>query len=153
MIPHPSPTYIKKQTRFKTLLSSERTADEGDERKRLDKYLETAFAKAFDLSPDRGKVATRFFWRHKERLFDREDNFFDHPSYYRRGDNFVIVGQPYQLDAEAFKQWTRRVGASGTVASQWGFWNPGEAGLVIAEFTPEAKAAADKRLQKERVNL
>jgi hypothetical protein len=146
-IPTPSANFLKKQRRFKTLITGPLTGEEREERReerrQVGQFLQSEFAKAFELDVDTGKAADRFYHRN-EKLFSIDSFDFEHRSFYRRGYNLVVVAQPYGLYGPEFKNWARGAGALGTIASEWGHWNPGTAGLILAEFTPEAKVAIDQ---------
>src|SRR5688572_27532093 len=147
-IPSPSATFLKKQRRFKALITGPLTREEREERReerlQVGQFLQSEFAKAFELDVDTGQAADRFYHRNVK-LFSVDSFDFEHRSFYRRGYNMVVVAQPYGLHAPEFKKWARNAGALGTIASEWGHWNPGSAGLILAEFTPEAKVAIDQK--------
>jgi hypothetical protein len=133
-VPKPSPSFIKKRDRLKSLMVAQ-SPSTATERRKLEAELRAEFIRAFDLEPDKGCAGMRFYDRH-QKLFNA--GFWDHQDWFRRGPNLVVVGQPYGFDRGEFIQWLDQTGADGADASEWSFHYPGQTRLLIAEFTPEA---------------
>ena len=102
---------------------------------------------AFSLLPDRMRTAYKLHMRFINTKFVPKKKIFDHIDYFHRGENLVIVSQPYDLDEVELKRWAAEYGASYTIAYEWGYYYPGHASLFFVEFTPSAKARFDKRLR------
>jgi hypothetical protein len=115
------------------------------ERSFFEDFLMEKFQKAFNLSPDRLKLAYKLYTRLQSSDYGSELPRFDHLNFFRRGENLVIVSQPYDLDETKLSAWCKEVGASYQIANEWGFYYPGHALLFIVEFDPQAKAAFEKR--------
>lgn len=108
--------------------------------------LRKKFEKALGLQPDKLKVAQRLLDRLLNTRLAPQGNLFDHTTFYRCRLNLVIVAQPYGIDEAELTRWAADSKAKVTVSSEWGHYFPGQATLVIVEFTPQAKANLDKRL-------
>ena len=152
--PKPDKAYREMAERHRALRKAETPKDRDAQREQakelreIQEALRDKFQHAFGFSPDRLRLTERLYRRfyHTELRPSRE--IFDHKDYFRRGANFVIVSQPYGRDDAELLRWTEMVGATFVVAEEWGYYYPGRATLYFVEFTPEAKAAFDKRLRK-----
>lgn len=108
-------------------------------KKELEKFVRSEFAEEFGL-----KKSTR-----PARLAERLDDYFmrltkeylDHCSYWMRGENQVIVSQPYMpTDAikEGLAEFVSKAGCILTFAPQYAWHAPGYVNCFLLEFPPAA---------------
>lgn len=109
--------------------------ENGERQARLVKCLRRDFMTAFGLTDDVGRTTERLY-RRLRRAGGADYPTFDHVSFYRRGPNLFIVGQPYCLDEEKLRQWCERHKASYTIIHEWAHYYPGYATCFYVEFTP-----------------
>jgi hypothetical protein len=147
-IPKPDTEFLMAATQLAKILNDKHASSRWRERKPLAELLRKKFEKAFGLQPDKLRVAQRLLDRFTNTELAPRDRLFDHTSFYRRGMNLVIVAQSYGIDEVELTRWVADSKAKVTVASEWGHYFPGQAALVLVEFTPRAKANLDKRLAK-----
>lgn len=147
-IPKPDHEFVTTARQLSGILNDKNASSRWRERKPLAELLRKKFEQAFGLQPDKLRVAQRLL----DRLINTElaprSRLFDHTTFYRRGLNLVIVTQPYGIDEAELARWAADSKAKVTVASEWGHYFPGQAALVLVEFTPLAKTNFDKRLAK-----
>lgn len=145
-IPKPDDQYLKTGRRLKEVFGNN---EHFEERVALKETLRNEFTKAFELSQDRLRVSERFFNRFINSNFRPKTPIFDHKDFFRRNENFVIVSQPYGIDEFELSRWTQESNASFVIANEWGYYYPGKAKLFFVEFTPQAKAKMDKRINQK----
>ena len=145
----PTTQYLEIAGQLATLIERGwQVGESQNDKKRLQATLRTAFMRGFGLEPDHLKKAWRLYYRFCNTPLAPRSLIFDHQEFFQRGDNLVIVSQPYGLDLIELKRWASDIGASYTIADEWAYYYPGKAGLFLVDFTPQAKAALDKRLRR-----
>lgn len=146
--PKPNKTFLKTAKAITELLDAGEGSKHSVELKRWRTLLQKEFEKTFNLLPDKRKLAQNFYYRFVNTKLSPKKKIFDHLDYFQRGDNLVIVSQPYDVEEAELKRWTSDCGASHTIAGEWGYYYPGKASLLLIEFTPQAKADVDSRIRK-----
>jgi hypothetical protein len=142
--PKPDKKFLETAKLLQELLESRETPKHSDKRTRFENLLKKKFVEAFDLLPDRRKLACNLYYRFVNTEFAPKEKLFDHKDFFQRGENLVIVSQPYGIDENELSRWTKEFGASFTIANEWGYYYPGHAKLFFVEFSPKAKAVLDK---------
>ena len=143
-IPKPDEQFLEAAKSLKELIEKQESSKNWKEQKRFRNLLQNKFEKAFNLLPDRRKLAFNLYYRFINTEFGPKEKLFDHDDYYQRDENLVIVSQPYGLDEVKLTRWTKQFGASFTIANEWGYYYPGNAKLFFVEFSPKAKTVLDK---------
>src|SRR5688572_29080672 len=120
-LPKPSPVFIENYQEYLRLVSigaKERAFEEEDKRIELKQWLEAEFMKAFHLTPDKGKLADRFYHRLTNTPYWLKE-FFHHVKFFRRGRNIVIAAHPYYLDEAELARWCTGVNAGYKIVDAW----------------------------------
>jgi hypothetical protein len=146
----PDNQYLETARLLKELMETQEASKRYKERRRLESLLRKKFESAFALLPDRRKLAYKLYWRFCNTPCAPRSELFDHVDYFQRGENLVVVSQPYGFDKNELIRWAAECGASYSILNEWGYYFPGRASLFLVEFTPEAKAELDKRLRNPR---
>jgi len=145
---NPSLQFIETAGLLRGLKERGEAATRWEECLRLENVLKADFQQAFGLSSDRRQKGWTFYMRLKNLGFVSELPAFDHLNFFHRGDNLVIVSQPYHLAESILAAWCREVGATYQVANEWGFYYPQSAKLFMVEFAPEAVAKLGKSAEE-----
>lgn len=126
MKPIPSPRFVEAQKELQNIIEAR---GQGRRRDELVKELTGEFMDAFRLrntkaSPD---WIRKLIWG---------ADYFDHLTFYRRDDRYIIVSQPYGFNPEAARDWCARIGATLLVATEWAHYYPGSdhADCLIFDF-------------------
>lgn len=124
------------------------TEEQRAKQRKLREQLRADFIEAFELEPDKGRLASRFFSRLGGTQLAPRSRIFDHTEFFRHGENVVFASQPYGMEHEELEQWVLQTGAAYAIADEWANYFPGKANLFVVEFTPQGKAEVDKALRQ-----
>ncbi len=135
---------MKPNTSYKKLHSDPQSLTESNEqpsrRTKLTKQLEKEFMAAWGSAPDRIRLGSRLCstiarFRKKD---GKPIEGFDHCTFYTApGDQRVIVTQPYGKFAAQLKRdltLDKGVAPEIIVATQWAFYYPGHADMIVLKF-------------------
>lgn len=127
MKPTPNAAYRKMQEEFSSAERKQRWA--------LSKKMESEFVAAWGFGKDRLRLAVKL-----RDAIGLQVRGFDHCSFYTgHNDQRIIVTQPYgDFEQELRRSLTLGEGAAPEVvnATEWAFYYPGEAQLLILKFPP-----------------
>jgi hypothetical protein len=117
------------------------------ERRRLQNLLREMFASAFELQRLGRKLREKFSVLLRSTACGPRAALLDHEDYFQRGENLVVVSQPYELDKSELTRWAAECGAFYSILDdEWRYYSPEDASLFLIEFTPGAIAELEKRL-------
>src|ERR1700735_3858501 len=121
-----------------------------ERRDKLYRELEARFMAAWQFGPDRRRLACRLKENVRIRP-DRNISGFDHCTFYTgANDRRIVVTQPYGNDEAALKAGLaldEKMSPEIIVATDWAFYFPGHADLIIIKF-PFGYAEAFTKLKE-----
>lgn len=144
--PRPDVEFKEASNRLRRLIESGSASAHSTERRRLEKFLQGRFVKAFGLLPDRLRLAERLYYRFINSEAAPNAILFDHREFYQRDGRLIIVSQPYGIEKAELTRWALQFGVTYTIADEWGYYYPGHASLFLVEFDNAARSAMDSRV-------
>jgi hypothetical protein len=133
----PNASYVKMQCELRRLIEQK---DQTGRREKLSSQLEAEFKAAWQLAPDRLRMASRLaaaITNHKIEENKRVEGL-EHRSYYTGvNDQRVIVTQPYGNFTVELKQCLTLDNAMSPeviLATEWAFYYPGPNDLIVLKF-------------------
>jgi hypothetical protein len=143
----PEKSYINLQRELQTLMEQK---SQPDRRRQLEAELQSKFMAAWKLQPDRLRLSERLAGVIKclPSKTGGTINDIEHCSYYTgANDQRVIVTQPYAIIDNGLRRdlWSNeKMVPEIIVATEWAFYYPGHAALIILKFPSDYKKALMK---------
>jgi hypothetical protein len=148
-ITKPTKQFTETARQLSALLEAQQASKRPRERQRIEDQLRKEFMDAFELLPDRRKLAQHLYYRFINSAVGPRGALFDHVDFFQRKGNLIIVSQPYGVDEKELNRWTKECGASFTTANEWGYYFPGRASLFFVEFSKQAKQGLERRVREQ----
>ena len=149
----PNASYKKLQSELQSLTEN---SEQPSRRSTLRKQLETEFMATWGFAPDRLRLGSRLC--STIRSFRKKDGNpiegFDHYTFYTAADDQrVIVTQPYGKFAAQLKRdltLDKGIAPEIIVATQWAFYYPGHADMIVLKFPFNYAKALEKFSERQK---